>query len=64
MLDLVGYVNLGISATWFFLKPPLLGIEKGSPCPSLFLKFLIFYLFYLGLPISNLGLNTKSCGYM
>ena len=26
-----GYVRMGVSVTWFFLKPPLLGIEKGSP---------------------------------
>ena len=31
MLDSVGYVGMGISTTWFFLKPPLLGIKKGSP---------------------------------
>ena len=31
MLDLGGYVGMGVSATWFFLKPHLLCIEKGSP---------------------------------
>ena len=31
MLDSGGYVGMGISATWFLLKPPLLGIEKGTP---------------------------------
>ena len=31
MLDLGGYVGVGVSAIWFFLKPPLLGIKKESP---------------------------------
>ena len=31
MLDSGGYFGVGISAIWFFLKPPLLGIEKESP---------------------------------
>ena len=31
MLDSVGYVGMGVSVTCFFLKHPLLGIEKGSP---------------------------------
>ena len=31
MLDSSGYVGMGVSTTWFFLKPPLLGIEKRSP---------------------------------
>ena len=26
MLDSGGYVGVGVSAIWFFLKPPLLGI--------------------------------------
>ena len=31
MLDSGGYVGMGVFATWFFLKCPLLGIEKVSP---------------------------------
>ena len=30
MLDSSGYVGVGVSAIWFFLKPPLLGSEKES----------------------------------
>ena len=31
MLNSGGYVGVGISSIWFFLKPPLLDIEKESP---------------------------------
>ena len=31
MLYLGGYVGVGVSAIWFFLKPHLLSIEKESP---------------------------------
>ena len=31
MLDSGGFVGVSVSAIWFFLKPPLLGIEKESP---------------------------------
>ena len=31
MLDSVGYVGIGVSTTWFFLKPHFIGIDKGFP---------------------------------